>query len=751
MQTIHCKNSLVIIFSNAKHGLANKFINLFVNHFKGIQKRTELKGALVGEKMFEAWFIAPLSAIVSIVVGLYFYHYVNKQDSGTQRMQEIAAAIKEGADAFIRREYMTLAIFVIIVSVFLCIFLPSPLWTTSEPLKNAQLALAYLFGSFCSALAGYLGLNVATKANTKTANAAKEGLNKAFPIGFRGGAVMGLAVVGLGLLGISIVYAITGDPEIVLGYSFGASSLSLIAKAGGGIYTKTADISADLVGKVELGIPEDDPRNPAVIADNVGDNVGDVAGMGADLFDSYVASIVAVMILGEAIDILAHSAGLYTLIPLVFAGIGVLAAVLGALTVRVGKHGNPGMALNMGTYITCIIFGVLTFAATYFLQYDLRIWGATVVGLIAGVIIGMTSDYFTSEDKAPVKKTAEASVTGTATNIITGFSYGLHSVLPPLIGIGVASTIAYFLCGPIGGPMYIDDKMNPQFVKYALYGISMAAVGMLSIVGLIVSNDAYGPIVDNSRGIAMQAGLSEDVIKVTDEMDAAGNTAKAITKGFAIGAAGLTVIALLAAFQERAGISGFDLMNPLVLLGALIGIAMPAVFSAMVMLGVGRNAFRMIEEIRRQFNEIPGLREGKEGVKPDYARCVDIATVGALKELMPASIVAISVTLIVGFIGGTGALGGYLAGTIFSGLLFALLMANAGGLWDNAKKLIESGEHGGKGSEAHKAAVVGDTVGDPFKDTAGPSLNTMITVMSLVASLFAVLIANYNLLKLLGL
>jgi K(+)-stimulated pyrophosphate-energized sodium pump len=696
----------------------------------------------VGEKMFEAWFIAPLSAIVSILVGLYFYHYVNKQDSGTKRMQEIAAAIKEGADAFIRREYTTLAIFVVIVSVFLCIFLPSPLWATSEPLKNAQLALAYLFGSFCSALAGYLGLNVATKANTKTANAAKEGLNKAFPIGFRGGAVMGLAVVGLGLLGISVVYAITGDPEIVLGYSFGASSLSLIAKAGGGIYTKTADISADLVGKVELGIPEDDPRNPAVIADNVGDNVGDVAGMGADLFDSYVASIVAVMILGEAIDILAHSAGLYTIIPLVFAGIGVLAAVLGALTVRVGRHGNPGMALNMGTYITCIIFGVLTFTATYLLQYDLRIWGATIVGLIAGIIIGMTSDYFTSEDKAPVKKTAEASLTGTAINIITGFSYGLHSVFPPLIGIGVASAIAYFLCAPLGD-------------KYALYGIGMAAVGMLSIVGLIVSNDAYGPIVDNSRGIAMQGGLSDEVIRVTDEMDAAGNTAKAITKGFAIGAAGLTVIALLAAFQERAASAGvnasFNLMNPLVLLGALIGIAMPAVFSAMVMLGVGRNAFRMIEEIRRQFNEIPGLREGKEGVKPDYARCVDIATVGAIKELMPASIVAIGVTLIVGFVGGIEALGGYLAGTIFSGLLFALLMANAGGLWDNAKKLIESGEHGGKGSEAHKAAVVGDTVGDPFKDTAGPSLNTMITVMSLVASLFAVLIANYNLLKLLGL
>ncbi|MGQ9531093.1 MAG: sodium-translocating pyrophosphatase [Candidatus Bathycorpusculaceae bacterium] len=693
--------------------------------------------------MFEAWFIAPLSAIISIVVGLYFYRYVEKQESGTKRMQEIAIAIKEGADAFLRREYSILAMFVAVVAVLLCIFLPTPLWQTDKPLENVQLTLAYVFGSFCSALAGYLGLNVATKANEKAANAAKEGLNKAFPIGFRGGAVMGLAVVGLGLLGISLVYWITGEPEIVLGYSFGASSLALFAKAGGGIYTKTADISADLVGKVELGIPEDDPRNPAVIADNVGDNVGDVAGMGADLFDSYVASIVAVMILGEAIDLLGGgSIGVYTIIPLVFAGLGIIAAVLGALTVRVGEKGNPGKTLNMGTYITCTIFAILTFIASTYLGYHKEIWGATIVGLVAGVIIGMTSDYFTSEDKAPVKKTAEASLTGTATNIITGFSYGLHSVFPPLIGIGVASAIAYFLCAPLGE-------------KFALYGIGMAAVGMLSIVGLIVSNDAYGPIVDNSRGIAMQGGLSEEVIKVTDEMDAAGNTAKAITKGFAIGAAGLTVIALLAAFQERAQSAGvnpsFNLMNPLVLLGALIGIAMPAVFSAMVMLGVGRNAFRMIEEIRRQFNEIPGLREGKEGVKPDYARCVDIATIGALKELMPASLVAIGVTLIVGFVGGIEALGGYLAGTIFSGLLFALLMANAGGLWDNAKKLIESGEHGGKGSEAHKAAVVGDTVGDPFKDTAGPSLNTMITVMSLVASLFAVLIANYNLLKLLGL
>ena len=684
--------------------------------------------------MLEPWLIAPLSALVSVLAGFYFYHYINKQDSGTERMQEIATAIREGANAFLKREYMTLAIFVIIVATLIFLFLPSTLWVTPEPMKNLQLTMAYIFGSICSSLAGFLGMNVAAKANTKTANAAKEGLNKAFPIGFRGGAVMGLAVVGAGLLGISIVYAITHDPGIVLGFSFGASSLALFAKAGGGIYTKTADISADLVGKVELGIPEDDPRNPAVIADNVGDNVGDVAGMGADLFDSYVASIVAVMILGQVLGAVQ--------IPLVFAGLGIISAVLGALTVRVGKHG-PGKALNMGTYITCIIFVILTFLASYFLGYDLRIWGAAIVGLVAGIIIGTTSDYFTSEDKTPVMKTAEAAQTGTAVNIITGFSYGLHSVLPPLIGIGLASAIAYFICAPIGE-------------NYAVFGIGMAAVGMLSIVGLIVSNDAYGPIVDNSRGIAEQAGLGEEVIQITDELDAAGNTAKAITKGFAIGAAGLTVIALLAAYQEivrnaTGGTVNFDLMNPLVLVGALIGIAMPAVFSAMVMLGVGKNAFRMIEEVRRQFREIPGLKEGKKGVKPDYARCVDIATKGALRELLPASIIAIVVTLTVGFIGGIQALGGYLAGSIFSGLLFALLMANAGGLWDNAKKLIESGVYGGKGSDAHKAAVVGDTVGDPFKDTAGPSLNTLITVMSLLASLFATVIVQYNLAHLLGL
>ena len=688
--------------------------------------------------MFETWLIAPISALASLLTGLYLYRYINKQDSGTPKMQEISHAIKEGANAFLRREYTILAIFVLVVATLLGIFLPKPIWTSETPLQNISLALAYMFGAFCSALAGYFGMDVATRANAKAANAAREGLNKAFPVGFRGGAVMGLSVVGFSLLGISIVYAITRDPNIVLGFSFGASALALFAKAGGGIYTKTADISADLVGKVELGIPEDDPRNPAVIADNVGDNVGDVAGMGADLADSYIASIVAVMILGQALG--------HVEIPLVFAGLGAIAALMGVATVRVGEKGNPGKALNTGTYLTCILFAVLTYLASWYLGFDLRLWGAALVGLTAGVIIGITSDYFTSIDRPPARKTAEVSQSGAALNIITGFSYGLYSVLPPLVGIGIASVIAYYLCYPIG--------VNGHELDYALFGVGMAALGMLSIVGMIVASDAYGPIVDNAKGVAEQSGLGEEVIAVTDKLDAAGNTAKAITKGFAIGAAGLTVIALLAAYHTTAREAGvnvvFDMMDPLVLLGAFIGIAIPPVFSAMVMLGVGKNANRMIEEIRRQFREIPGLKEGKEGVKPDYAKCVDIATVGALKELLPASTLAIVVTLLVGFVGGIKALGGYLAGSIFSGLLFALLMANAGGLWDNAKKYIEAGALGGKGSEAHKAAVVGDTVGDPFKDTAGPSLNTLICVMSLVASLFATLIAQYNLLQLLG-
>jgi K(+)-stimulated pyrophosphate-energized sodium pump len=682
--------------------------------------------------MIPAWFVAPAAAILSVLTGFYILRFVKRQDPGTERMQFVSGAIKQGAKAFLNRMYRTLALFVVGMAAVLFIFLPHPIWATSDPLANITLSAAYVFGSVCSALAGYLGMDVATDANVRSASAARKGITQAFPIAFRGGAVMGLSVVGIALLGVSVVYFMTGDPSVIVGFSFGASALALFAKAGGGIYTKTADIGADLVGKVEMDLPEDDPRNPAVVADNVGDNVGDVAGMGADLFDSYVASIMAVMLLGSVL-------GTYLLeLPLVFAGLGAFASVIGVFIVRVKEGGDPGSVLNRGTYVTCILYIVGTLASSYLLGYDLRIWGASALGLLAGIIIGVTSDYFTSINRPPTRLTAESSVTGPAINIITGFSYGLISVLPPLIGIGLASWAAYSLCEGIGP-------------NYGVYGVGAAAFGMLSIVGMVVSNDSFGPIGDNAKGIAEQSGLEEGTIEILDKLDAAGNTSKAITKGFAIGAAGLTVISILAAFKEVAEVQlgravVFDLMNPIVMVGALIGIAMPPVFSALLMLGVGRNAFRMIEEIRRQFREIPGLREGKEGVVPDYAKCVDIATIGALKELLPPSIVIIVTTLVVGFVFGVEGLGGYLAGSIFSGLVFALLMSNAGGLWDNAKKYIEEGALGGKGSEAHHAAVIGDTVGDPFKDTAGPSLNTMVTVIGLVANIFLPLFILYAIL-----
>jgi len=518
----------------------------------------------------EMWsLIAPVAAFAAVLFSVYLYFYVNSKSSGSPKMQQIAEAIKEGARAFLKREYTALAVFVVIMAAILTVALGIYLDV------GLEIGPAYIFGSVCSAIAGFLGMEVAIRANVRTAHAAKEGLNKAFPIAFRGGAVMGLSVVGLALLGVSVVYFLTGRPELVLGFSFGASALALFAKAGGGIYTKTADVGADLVGKVEMGIPEDDPRNPAVVADNVGDNVGDVAGMGADLFDSYVASIVAVMILGssEALRQVAGSslgdASAFVNLPLIFAGLGIIASMVGISVVRVGKKGNPGRALNWGTYFTCAILILFTFLITHYLEYPVQIWGSLTVGLLAGIIIGITTDYFTSIDRFPARRTAEASQTGAAINIITGFSYGLVSMFPPLIGIGIASAVAYFICElGIGA-------------GFGVYGVGMSAVGMLSIVGMIVAGDAYGPIVDNSKGIAEQAGMEEEVI----------------------------VLALLAAYQEivqreTGRIISFDLMNPLVLTGALIGIAMPALFSAMVMLSVGKNAFRMIEEVRRQFREI---------------------------------------------------------------------------------------------------------------------------------------------------
>jgi K(+)-stimulated pyrophosphate-energized sodium pump len=669
--------------------------------------------------------IPPVAGLISIAFAVYLYFYVKKQDSGSPRMQEIANAIKEGANAYLLRQNKTLSIFVVIMAVILAV-----------AFRDYKMPLAFIVGSIFSALAGYFGLNVAVKANVRTAKATEKGLNKAFPVAFYGGAVMGLSVVGLALLGISILYFIFRDPEIILGYSFGASSLALFAKAGGGIYTKTADIGADLVGKVELSIPEDDPRNPAVIADNVGDNVGDVAGMGADLFDSYVASMVAAMIIGVT---LASVDPLYMILPLLLAAGGIFASLIGMLFVPIGvRGGNPGAALNRGTYATTIVFAVFAFLIIYFLKLEIGLFYATLAGLIAGIIIGMTSDFFTSIDRAPVIRTAEAAKTGVAINILSGFSYGIISIVPPIIGISAATVAAWYLAGAHG-------------TQFAVYGVAVAAVGMLSIVGMIISADAYGPIVDNAKGIAEQAGSGEKMVEVADKLDAAGNTAKAITKGFAIAAAALTVLALFVAYAELANIPldpatnfyKINLFDPKVIAGLFLGAMMPPLIAAMLILGVGRNAFRMVEEVRRQFKEIAGLMEGK--AKPDYAKCVDIAAKGALKELILPSVLSIIAPLLVGFVLGKEALGGFLAGSIVTGIIFALFMANAGGMWDNAKKYIEAGAFGGTGSDAHKAAVVGDTVGDPFKDTAGPSLNTMITVMSLVASVFAPLIAMFTL------
>ncbi|MEM2136487.1 MAG: sodium-translocating pyrophosphatase [Candidatus Methanomethylicia archaeon] len=675
------------------------------------------------------WFyFAPIIGLFSILLAYYLYWYIVKQDSGNDRMREIANSIKDGAKAYLKRQNQTLIFFVILMAIILgIIYSISP----KNIYYGVSISIAYIFGSLSSTLAAYIGMIAAVEANVRTTNAATQGLRKAFPVAFYGGAIMGLFIVGLALLGISSLFYIYNNifgwmPEdasiIVLGFSFGASALALFAKAGGGIYTKTADISADLVGKVEIGIPEDDPRNPAVIADNVGDNVGDVAGMGADLIDSYIASIVATMLIGAE---LAENT-LITL-PIIIAAIGLLTSILGVLVVRQSIKNNPGVALNRGSFSTWIIFAILLLIVTYYSGLGDRWLGVflpTVAGLIAGVVIGITSDYFTSIDRIPAQKVAEASTTGAAINILTGFSYGLISIVPPIIGICIATLAAWYLSAQFG----IDP----------FYGISISAVGMLATVGMTISADAYGPVSDNAKGIAEQSGLSEEVIEVLDKLDAAGNTTKAITKGFAIGAAALTVLALFAAYSKSVDINLLNLMKPEVIAGLFLGGMMPPLLSALLILAVGRNSERMIEEIRRQFKEIPGLIDGKS--KPDYAKCVDISTKGALKELiLPCSLAIIAPVLTLIFLGKE-ALASFLAGSIITGIIFALLMANSGGLWDNAKKYIESGAFGGKGSEAHKAAVTGDTVGDPFKDTAGPSLNTMITVMSLVAEVFAPII-----------
>ena len=652
-------------------------------------------------------FLAPALAVVALLFAFYKIAFVSKQDAGTERMKEISAAINGGAKAFLFAEYKILAIFVVVL--FIAIGLGLGSWRT---------ALCFLVGALFSILAGYIGMNVATKANVRTANAARtSGMNKALSIAFSGGSVMGMCVVGLGLLGASVLFLIWNDTNVLFGFSLGASSIALFARVGGGIYTKAADVGADLVGKVEAGIPEDDPRNPAVIADNVGDNVGDVAGMGADLFESYVGSIISAMTLGAVV--VAQFGDLSVIFPLVIAACGILASVIATFFVR-GKEGaNPHKALKMGSYVSALL---VVIASIILSKVMLNSYGpaiAIVSGLVVGLVIGIVTEIYTSGDYKFVKKIAQQSETGSATTIISGSAVGMMSTWVPVILICVGIFLAYQFAG--------------------LYGIALAAVGMLSTTGITVAVDAYGPIADNAGGIAEMSGLDHSVREITDKLDAVGNTTAAMGKGFAIGSAALTALALFVSFTQATGLDASEvaLTSPTVVIGLLIGGMLPFVFSAMTMDSVSKAAYSMIEEVRRQFREIPGIMEGK--AKPDYKTCVAISTTAALKEMLVPGIMAVVAPLAVGLILGSTALAGLLAGSLVSGVMMAMFMSNSGGAWDNAKKYIEEGHHGGKGSDAHKAAVVGDTVGDPFKDTSGPSINILIKLMTVVSTVFAAL------------
>ena len=652
-------------------------------------------------------FLAPALAVVALLFAFYKIAFVSKQDAGTERMKEISAAINGGAKAFLFAEYKILAIFVVVL--FIAIGLGLGSWRT---------ALCFLVGALFSILAGYIGMNVATKANVRTANAARtSGMNKALSIAFSGGSVMGMCVVGLGLLGASVLFLIWNDTNVLFGFSLGASSIALFARVGGGIYTKAADVGADLVGKVEAGIPEDDPRNPAVIADNVGDNVGDVAGMGADLFESYVGSIISAMTLGAVV--VAQFGDLSVIFPLVIAACGILASVIATFFVR-GKEGaNPHKALKMGSYVSALL---VVIASIILSKVMLNSYGpaiAIVSGLVVGLVIGIVTEIYTSGDYKFVKKIAQQSETGSATTIISGTAVGMMSTWVPVILICVGIFLAYQFAG--------------------LYGIALAAVGMLSTTGITVAVDAYGPIADNAGGIAEMSGLDHSVREIPDNLDAVGNTTAAMGKGFAIGSAALTALALFVSFTQATGLDASEvaLTSPTVVIGLLIGGMLPFVFSAMTMDSVSKAAYSMIEEVRRQFREIPGIMEGK--AKPDYKTCVAISTTAALKEMLVPGIMAVVAPLAVGLILGSTALAGLLAGSLVSGVMMAMFMSNSGGAWDNAKKYIEEGHHGGKGSDAHKAAVVGDTVGDPFKDTSGPSINILIKLMTVVSTVFAAL------------
>lgn len=655
---------------------------------------------------------APIVGVLALIFAFYKASLITKESAGNNRMKEIASYIEEGSMAFLKREYRALSIFVVVLFVVLMIGI------------NWETAVSFLLGAVFSALAGYFGMKVATKANVRTANAAMEsGMSKALHVAFSGGSVMGMTVVGLGVIGVSVLYMIFEDPAIVTGFGLGASSIALFARVGGGIYTKAADVGADLVGKVEAGIPEDDPRNPAVIADNVGDNVGDVAGMGADLFESYVGAIISAITLG----LVAYGED-GVLFAIALASVGIVASMIGMYFVKGDK--DPQKSLNTGTLVSSVITVIVAFFLSRSILDSNQPFVAILAGLAVGLIIAQITERYTSPDYKSVQRIAAESETGASTNIISGLSVGMKSTGGPIIIISIGILVAFYASGGLTN------------TATGLYGIALAAVGMLSTAGITIAVDAYGPIADNAGGIAEMCDLPEEVREITDTLDSVGNTTAAVGKGFAIGSAALTSLALFASYTQAVNLSAINLTQPTVIAGMFIGGMLPFLFSAMTMDAVGKAAFSMIEEVRRQFKEIPGIMEGK--ATPEYNTCVDISTQAALKEMIIPGIMAVAVPIIIGLLLGAEALGGLLAGALVTGVLMAIFMANSGGAWDNAKKYIEDGNHGGKGSEAHMAAVVGDTVGDPFKDTSGPSINILIKLMTIVSLVFAELFLNYG-------